>query len=190
MSKKTRMETANLAKMKVNELQAKFAEVTGEKTRSPNKTFLVRKIAEALQAKAGVESTGPGAKAATAVAAKAGGSGPEKLTRLDVSELQARYLEVVGRPSGSTNKAYLIWKIREAKKGNIVFGPRKSAHREGVTFKVLPLRMESTLVDKMDEAWRRQHLLSRTDLFRKALQGFFQGAGESDVAALFATTAI
>ena len=40
-----------------------------------------------------------------------------KLTRLEVPELQARYLEVVGRPTGSTNKPYMIWKIREAQKG-------------------------------------------------------------------------
>jgi len=59
-----------------------------------------------------------------------------------------------GRPTGPTNKAYMIWKIREAQKGRIPLGPRKSAHREGVTFKVLPLRMEAAVVDKLDEAWR------------------------------------
>jgi hypothetical protein len=131
MSKKTRMETANLAKMKVNELQARFAEVTGEKTRSPNKMFLIRKITEALQAKSVVESSSPGAKAATTVATKAAGPGPEKLTKLDVAELQGRYLELVGRHTGSTNRAYPIWKIREAQKGRIPLGPRKNAHREG-----------------------------------------------------------
>lgn len=80
----------------------------------------------------------------------------EKLTKLDVPELQARYLEVVGRPTGSSNKAYLVWKIREAQKGRIPVGPRRSARREGVTFKVLPLRMEADLVDKLDEAWNRR----------------------------------
>jgi hypothetical protein len=189
MSKKTRRETAKLAKMKVNELQAKFAEVTGEKTRSPNKTFLIRKIAEALQAKEGVESSSPGAKAATTVATKAGGPVTEKLTRLDVSELQARYLELVGRPSGSTNKAYLIWKIREAKKGHIVLGPRKSAHRNGVTFKVLPLRMESAVVDKMDEAWRSRGIKNRTAFFRGALGHYLKHIGDEESAALFADAA-
>jgi len=65
--------------------------------------------------------------------------------------------------------------------------PRKSAYREGVTFKVLPLRMESDLVDKLDEAWRRQGLHSRMDLFRKSLQAFLANAGEADVAAMLAT---
>jgi hypothetical protein len=182
------METANLAKMKVNELQAKFAEITGERTRSPNKTFLIRRIAEALQAKAGVESTGP-AKAAKAVATKAAGPGPEKMTRLDVAELQARYLEVIGRPTSSTNKAYMIWKIREAKKGHISVGPRKNAHREGVTFKVLPMRMETTVVDKLDEAWRSRGIKSRMDFFRGALGHYLKHIGAEEAAALFADAA-
>jgi uncharacterized protein YbjT (DUF2867 family) len=43
--------------------------------------------------------------------------------------------------------------------------------------------MDSELVDKLDEAWKRQGLHSRMDLFRKSLQAFLQNAGESDVAA-------
>ena len=139
--------------------------------------------------RSGVESISPGAKAAITVATKATGPGPEKLTRLDVSELQARYLEVVGRPSGSTNKAYLIWKIREAKKGNIVLGPRKSADREGVTFKVLPMRMETTIVDKLDEAWRSRGIKNRTAFFRGALGHYLKHIGAEDAAALFADAA-
>jgi len=195
MSKTTKKAIEKLSTMKVNELQAKFAEVTGETTRSPNKTFLIRRITEALQA---AESEAKAAKAkepeadapetepATDAAVEAAPA-REKLTKLDVPTLQARYLEVVGRSTGSDNKAYLIWKIREAQKGRIPVGPRKSAHREGVTFKVLPLRMESDLVDKLDEAWRRQGLHSRMDLFRKSLQAFLKNAGEVDVAAMLAS---
>lgn len=37
-----------------------------------------------------------------------------------------------------------FWKIREARKGRIPIGPRTSARREDVTFKILPpLRMEA-----------------------------------------------
>jgi hypothetical protein len=100
--------------------------------------------------------------------------------------LQARYLEVVGRPTGSGNKAYLIWKIGEAQKGHIPVGPRKNAHREGVSFKVLPLRMEADLVEKLDEAWRRQRLHSRTELFRRSLQAFLENGGGAEVDAMFA----
>jgi len=188
MSKTTKKAIEKLSTMKVNELQAKFAEVTGETTRSPNKTFLIRRITEALQAaKAKApEADAHDAEVETAAQTEAAPTG-EKLTKLDVPTLQARYLEVVGRSTGSDNKAYLIWKIREAQKGRIPVGPRKSAHREGVTFKVLPLRMESDLVDKLDEAWRRQGLHSRMDLFRKSLQAFLASAGEADVAAMLAT---
>jgi hypothetical protein len=201
----TNKEIANLDKMKLNELQAKFAEVIGEKTRSPNKTFLVRKITEALQAAGGgtagesaaspstvsepatasETSAGPGAATEPTPAADATAApGAEKLTRLEVPELQARYLEVVGRPTGSTDKPYLIWKIREAQKGRIPIGPRKSAHREDVTFKILPLRMEAAVVDKLDQAWKRHGLHSRMDLFRKALHDYLASVGENDVAAL------
>lgn len=195
MSKTTKKAIEKLSTMKVNELQAKFAEVTGETTRSPNKTFLIRRITEALQAadagaktaKAKVPEADAHEAEVETTAQTEAAPAREKLTKLDVPTLQARYLEVVGRSTGSDNKAYLIWKIREAQKGRIPVGPRKSAHREGVTFKVLPLRMESDLVDKLDEAWKRQGLHSRMDLFRKSLQAFLASAGEADVAAMLAT---
>ena len=52
MSKTTRQQVDAIKKLRLPELQAKFAEVTGETTRSPNKTFLARRISEALQAAA------------------------------------------------------------------------------------------------------------------------------------------
>ena len=188
----TKKEIAKLTKMKLNDLQAKFAEVTGETTRSPNKTFLIRRISEALQAvdasaKAArePETAAPGVETAVTAETEPAAAGG-KLTRLEVPELQARYLEVVGRPTGSTNKAYLIWKIREAQKGHIPLGPRKSAHRERVTFKVLPLRMEAAVVDEMDEAWRSRGIKNRMEFFRGALGHYLKELGAEDAAALFA----
>jgi hypothetical protein len=123
----TKKEIAKLTKMKLNELQAKFAEVTGETTRSPNKVFLIRRITEALQAADARRQRRrprlPHPDATTEVTAQTEPASTDgKLTRLEVPELQARYLEVVGRPTGSTNKAYMIWKIREAQKGHIPVG--------------------------------------------------------------------
>jgi hypothetical protein len=196
MSKKKTVNVKTLAKMKLPELQAKFAEVVGEKTRSPNKTFLIRKITEALEAtddggtrtaKAKKPERGSPSAGTEASSRPVPTAAAEKLSKLDVPKLQARYLEVVGRSTGSTNKAYLIWKIREAKKGRIPVGPRRSAHREGVTFKVLPLRLEADLVEKLDEVRKRQGLRSRMDLFRKALQTFLASVGEKDVADSLAT---
>ena len=180
----TKKDITKLGKMKLNDLQAKFAEVTGEKTRSPNKTFLIRKITEALQARVGGDAKSPGTKATKASAGKA-----EKLTRLEVPELQALYLDVVGRPTGSTNSAYMVWKIREARNGRIPVGPRKNAHREGVTFKVLPLHMEAAVVDKLDEAWRSRGIKNRTEFFRGALGHYLKHLGAEDAAMLFADAA-
>jgi len=183
----TKKQIANLAKLKLNQLQAKYTEVIGKETRSHNKTFLIRKIGEALQANQNSTKSDAGTTPETSVSASAAAVAPatEKLSKLTVLELQARYLDVVGRASGSPNKAYLIWKIREARKGRIPIGPRKSA-RQDVAFKVLPLRMESAIVEKLDGVWKRQGLHSRADLFRKSLHIFLRDSGENEVAALLA----
>ena len=134
----------------------------------------------------GSAQTEPASASAEATAQTEPAAATGKLTRLEVPELQARYLEVVGRPTGSTNKPYMIWKIREAQKGRIPLGPRKNAHREGVTFKVLPLRMEAAVVDKLDEAWRSRGIKNRMEFFRGALCHYLKQLGAEDAAALFA----
>jgi hypothetical protein len=101
-----------------------------------------------------------------------------------VPELQARYLEVVGRPTGSLDKPYLLWKIREARKGRIPIGPRKSPRTGDATFKILPLRMEAALVDQLDQAWKRRGFRSRMDLFRKSLHDYLASVGEAEIAGL------
>jgi hypothetical protein len=201
----TKKQIASLDEMKLNELHARFAEVFGKDTRSHNKAFLIRKITEALQAEGGVsrkKNASPSANTTTetagatestphvgATAEQIPENLPEKLTKLTVPELQTLYLEVVGRSTGSSNSAYLVWKIREARKGRIPIGARKSAPRKEVTFKILPLRMEAAVVDKLDEAWKRLGLHSRMALFRKALQSYLAGVGETEVAALFTNPA-
>jgi len=147
----------------------------GSKTKKPAATeakepLSLEQEVEEIRAKEQAEPTGEPAK--------------EKLSKLTVEQLQARYLAVVGRPTGSTNTAYMIWKIREARKGRITVGPRKNAKREGVTYKVLPLRMEGELVDKLDDARARLGFPSRMNLFRKALKSYLTSAGEMEVAAL------
>src|SRR5690606_23453509 len=117
--------------LRLPDLQAKFQEIVGEATRSPNKKILLRRIAEALEAQereaaeaaSAVEETEPAA-AETATA-----NGEPKLTKLSVEELQQLYTEVVGRNTGSSDKRYLVWKIREAKKGRIKTGPSADATR-------------------------------------------------------------
>lgn len=213
----TRKKVKALDKLRLPELQEKFAELVGEATRSPNKKYLIRRIGEALEAAESADSTGPkrpakpnaagarkdagwagGAKRAAAKAkAKAkqpakkqraaakDASGEKPLSKLSVPKLQERYKEIVGRTTGSKNAAYLIWKIRQAEKGKIPVGPtqRRSSANPG-DYKVIPLRMETEVVDQIDAARERLDLPSRTTLIRRALMLYLAKAGENDVAAL------
>ena len=63
-------------------------------------------------------------------------------------------------------------------------GLRKNGRREGVTFKILPLRMETEVVNKMDEAWRSLGIKNRTAFFRGALGHYLKHLGAENAAAL------
>ena len=100
---------------------------------------------------------------------------------------QARYLEVVGRPTGSSNIRYLRWKIRQAERGLVPVGP--TGHNrtgEPVEHKVLPLRLAADAVAGLDEARERQGLKSRMELFRRALHLYLTRVGEHEAAEPFA----
>ena len=114
-----------------------------------------------------------------------------KLSKLTVPELQARYLEVVGRPTSSSDRNYLVWKVRQAEKGKVPVGPRRARQTtaEPQDHKVLPLRLEAELVARLDEARERLGLKNRMSLFRAALHDYLAAAGEPEVAALFAPEA-
>jgi len=199
MNDTIRTQIEALDSMRLPDLQARFAEVLGGETRCPNKRFLVRKITEALETGADdgpANDEGDAGEAAADTATETtqaddGTSGEPRLTKLSVEELQAKYLEVVGRTTGSANKRYLVWKIRQAQKGRIPVGPRgtRRADGEAPDFKVLPLRMEAELVTQLDEARERLGMKSRMDLFRRSLHAFLLEAGEVRVAEMFAPEA-
>jgi hypothetical protein len=92
----------------------------------------------------------------------------------------------VGAPH---NRRYIIWKIREAEKGRINVGPRKTRARDGepLDVKILPLRLEANVVDKMDEAWRTRGIKNRMEFFRRALGHYLTHLGAEDAAAMSAT---
>ncbi len=166
MNATTRRTLESLSKLRLPELQARFAAIVGEPTRSPNKTFLVRRIGEALEARqrqANAEATTPATTTAEA--------GPKvKLTKLSVAELQAMYREVVGRETRSSDSAYLVWKLRQAQKGRVRVGPiERRAPGESADLKVLPLRMTAAEVAALDEAWPRLGFKSRTAMIRAAV---------------------
>jgi hypothetical protein len=109
-----------------------------------------------------------------------------ELTGLTIEELQAKYLAVVGRPTGSSDKAYLVWKIREAMKGKVPTGPRTSGRRssQGDDVMVLPLRLPATTVDAMDHAWRSCGIRTRMDFLRDAIRLHLERLGAHEAAAL------
>ena len=203
MNKEIRKQVKALEKLRLPELRARYAEVLGEETRAPNRTYLIRRITEALEARA-AEAPEPAeaepqatpvetAPTETAAASPETGDATEtKLSKLPIAELQARYLEVVQRPTSSVHRRYLVWKIREAQKGRIPVGPRGNSRRadgEALDFKVLPLRMDAELVAKLDEARERLGLKSRMELLRRSIHLFLAREGEAEVAALFAPEA-
>jgi hypothetical protein len=130
MNTTTRKEIAKLGKLRLNELQAKFAEVTGEKSRSPNKTFLIRRITETLQL--------------TEIAAKT--------DKVKEHGTQPRTVRKRGRNEHTTDR------------------------------QVLPIRMQTSLVQKLDAARERLGLKNRTELFRRSLYEYLNKAGEIEVA--------
>ncbi|HHH30181.1 MAG TPA: ribbon-helix-helix protein, CopG family [Polyangiaceae bacterium] len=83
------------------------------------------------------------------------------------------------------------WKVRQAQKGKIPVGPRRTRPTDGEApnFKVLPLRMEAELVTQLDEARERLGLKSRMELFRRSLHTFLLEVGEVRVAEMFAPEA-
>lgn len=108
------------------------------------------------------------------------------LSALEVDALRAKYLEVVGRPTGSTNKAYLIWKIREVQKGRIAAGPTRASRRteEGAAprqVKVLPVGLDADVVEALDAAWKAAGHPSRMAFFRSLLGEWARAGGEATV---------
>jgi len=194
---KTKAKKENLAALGLPALWERFKEATGETTKSPNKKFLVRRIEEALAARAVVpalveESTRSARATSTAEpeTTLADSTPPKprgRFAAMTIEELQTKYLEVVGRATGSDDRRYLIWKIREAEKGRIPVGPRKTRERDGepLDVKILPLRLEADVADKMDEAWRAKGIKNRMEFFRGAIGHYLAHLGARDAAALF-----
>jgi hypothetical protein len=111
-----------------------------------------------------------------------------RFSSMTVEELRRKYIEVVQRETASSSRAYLVWKIREAEKGRIPVGPRRThaREREPIEVKILPLRLEATTVGLMDEAWRTRGIKNRMDFLRRALGHYLTHLGAADAAAEFA----
>ena len=187
----TTARTKNLERMRLPELQAHYQAVVGEATRCPNRIYLVRRIHEALATKKAVKSVARAPKKARGK--KAGDTAARtprgRFTSMTIEQLQAEYARAVGRPTGSTDRRYLAWKIREAEQGRVPIGPRATrtpSQQAHADVKILPLRIGTEAVEKMDAVWRNAGMQSRMEFFRRALGHFLKHLGQRDAAALFA----
>ena len=191
MSKKIDNVMAKLADARLPKLRAKYEEVLGESTRAPNKTYLLRRIRDGLEAKeAEAKQTrkGRGTKAAKkASKAKAGGAARKEresdgLTKLTVEELQERYLQDVGRETGSDNKGYLIWKIRMARTGKVRVGPARERKHEPGTTQVVPLTLPRETVAALDEVVERTTFANRSAFLKRAIHDLLKHQGFASLA--------
>jgi hypothetical protein len=111
-----------------------------------------------------------------------------ELSKLTIEELQAKYSDVLGRDTTSTDRPYLQWKIREAKKGRIRVGPPRTREIKGPQ-QVLSIRVDEEVVPLLDAAWRKHGLRSRNDLVLRAIGRELAALGESEAAARFVSEA-
>ncbi len=236
---------AELSDLRLPELKERYREATGQETRCPNKTYLIRSICSALKdapndadeleepialADADVEALddeddarepaierkaerAPAEGATTMADVAPDRPADPSLAKLEktphevhqrqprrqkqqprgrfssmtVEELQVKYREVIGRDTGSDDKRYLIWKIREAEKGRVPVGPRpaRSRSERDADVKILPLRLDAEAVVAMDEAWRKRGMKTRMEFLRRALGHYLEHLGASDAAAKF-----
>ncbi|MCP3104541.1 DUF2924 domain-containing protein [Myxococcus sp. K15C18031901] len=191
-----------LESLSLTELRARYREVVGEETRSPNKKYLIRRIEECLAVKKQRSPARRGAATAPSAPpptppARATPSSEEttppsrqrgRFGTMSLQELQAEYRKVVGRPTGSSNVSYLQWKIREAEAGRVSVGPRPEREvkvREDGK-RVIPLSFDAEALEALDKAWRDAGLPSRTRFFRQAVHHELTAMGATEAAALFA----
>ncbi|MBZ4329711.1 DUF2924 domain-containing protein [Myxococcus sp. MISCRS1] len=189
-----------LESMNLTELRARYREVVGEETRSPNKKFLIRRIEESLAAKkrrspsrratatAPSAPPAPAAQPPTSVEGTQSANQRGRFAGMSLEALQAKYREVVGRPTGSSDIPYLKWKIREAEAGRVPVGPRPEREvkvREDGK-RVIPLSFDAEDLAALDKAWRDAGIPSRTRFFMRAVHRELTAMGATEAAARFA----
>ena len=118
---KAKSKKENLAALGLPALWERFKEATGETTKSPNKKFLIRRIEEALAVRAVEPAPADEPQRPTRTSARATSvREPEttlaestlpkprgRFASMTVEELQTKYLEVVGRSTGSDDRRYV-----------------------------------------------------------------------------------
>ena len=128
--------------------------------------------------------TRPGVGEAIRAALGETGAAPgQALSAMPVEALQAEYVRVVGRTSGSEHRGYLIWKIGEALKGRVPVGPVERTAGEGGKSKTMPVGMGEAQVAALDGAWERLGYKSRNAMIRDAVAALLSARGDQAAAA-------
>lgn len=199
----TKHKKSALLRLSLPELRQAFTAATGKQTSSRSRILLVQGIEKARAAaprRAAVAQSSPTTRRRPrdleAVPMPVSTPPPEpsapnskvrgRFSKLTGEELRSLYREKVGRDTQSSNKDYLIWKIREVESGRVAAGPRKVLERNGepLAMKVIPLRMETGVADKVDQIWRANGFRSRTEFLESSIGHCLESLGAHDVAAL------
>jgi len=108
-----------------------------------------------------------------------------RFTDLTLDELKGLFVEKIGRSSGSDDRRYLEWKIREADKGRVRVGPLdRTRALPPAEMMTLPWRLPRSTVARIDEARTRMNVSTRSALLTEALAELLARRGEHEVAAL------
>ena len=87
---------------------------------------------------------------------------------MTIEDLQQLYLNEVGRPTESTDRTYLQWKIRQTRAGKVRVGPR--APREGLPEpKQVPIRIEAHELEAIDSSWQVAGMHTRMQFVRHCI---------------------
>ncbi|TQF09767.1 DUF2924 domain-containing protein, partial [Myxococcus llanfairpwllgwyngyllgogerychwyrndrobwllllantysiliogogogochensis] len=130
----------------------------------------------------------PAAQPPTSVEGTQSANQRGRFAGMSLEALQAKYREVVGRPTGSSDIPYLKWKIREAEAGRVPVGPRPEREvkvREDGK-RVIPLSFDAEDLAALDKAWRDAGIPSRTRFFMRAVHRELTAMGATEAAARFA----
>ena len=173
---KTKARKENLAALGLPALWERFKEATGETTKSPNKKFLVRRIEEALAARVVEPAPAEESQRPTRTSARATPvpdpettlteSTPPKprgrFASMTIEELQTKYLEVVGRATGSDDRRYVelrdMWSRGSARRVLPGKSPRAAPHNRALSGGRMTLRfpLREACMATSAGSWRSQ----------------------------------
>lgn len=107
-----------------------------------------------------------------------------RLAALTTPQLRDLHLQCIGRPTRSTNRPYLLWKLRRAVQGHVPLGPPAHPRFAEAELRVVTFRLDATAIAALDAAWTRHGYPSRMSFLRAATAQLLEAHGEAATAAL------